>query len=147
MKRIVSAGLGILAASSLLGAQYSVLATIPLAGSMRLSETSWGGGGRLWLAALLIAVAVVLQVCEHRGSATLVTGLCLGLLVDMGISGWYWRAEKMAMLNEFGAGGLEKSIRWRVGLWWLGAAYVFVLAFSLATFYPRSPTNQGRFPN
>ncbi len=141
MNRLIPLLAGLLATVAILGAHFLPFATVPIAGTLRLGETTWGGGGRLWAAAAVIAAAAILY--RHPRLSILLAGVCLGLLIDVGVSGWQWRAEKLELLNAFGAGALAKSIQWKSGALTLCASYLFVLAFVCLPFYPVRPAAAG----
>ncbi len=139
MRRFGSILLGALSAASIAGAQCGVLAVVPLVGTIRTVDTPWAAGGRLWVAAAVILVAALLTLSARtrRYPALLGAGV-FGFFLDLGVSGWQWRVEKLTLLRDLGGEALEKQIRWESGVTWLLVAPIFVLAFTIATFYHRS---------
>lgn len=136
MKRAIPFASGLLAAGCFLAARQFVFATLPVAGAIRLTETAWGGGGRLWVLLALAAGGALASLRWPRW-ALLLAALSLGFLADIDLAGWQWRAEKLAFLEEIGMAQLGKMIEWRVGAWCFGLAHIFNLALAIGIFYQR----------
>ncbi len=141
MIRALSLILGALAASSIVAAQLGDLAIVPLAGTIRVIDTPWAAGGRLWAAAVLIVLATGLTLAPRSRRFAVVLGAgVFGALVDLSLSAWQWRVEKLSLLRDLGGELMEKQIRWEIGIVWLALAPIFVLAFTIATSYHRPPS-------
>jgi len=136
MSRLACIACGLLALGAILGAHFCVFATIPFVGSLHITETAWGGGGRLWLAASLVSIAILCNIRQRPEKITiLLGGICLGILLDLDLSGWVWRAERLALVTELGGSNVARLIQWRTGSSCLVAANIFVLALSVIPFY------------
>ncbi len=136
---------GALAAGALIIADLNPLAHIAEANMLlRLPQTSWGGNGRMWIAAGAMIVGTVLWALGAKRWPAFLAGACFGMLADIVVSGLVWRSEKFAMLKAIGLGDLEPTVRWQIGAAAYLAGAVFVLAFLWATAYPvRPPAARG----
>jgi|GEM_PF-4098659 len=138
MRRALNFLLGALAAGTSAAAQCGILAVVPLAGTIRTIDTPWAAGGRLWWIAALALLAGVLALAPRtRRLAALCGAGIFGFFLDLGISAWLWRVEKLTLLRDLGGEALEKQIRWESGILWLLLAPIFVLAFTFVTAYHR----------
>ena len=129
MKNWLIAFMGACAAAAFVVCTQATFATVPLAGSVRLTETSWGGSGRLWLLVGCACAGLLAALTLRRGPwAVLFPAIGLGLLLDMGISGWDWRAEKLEELRGLGLQSLASGIQYGLGLTALAVGAGFLLA-------------------
>src|SRR5215217_2476269 len=94
---------GLLAARALIVAELNPLLRIAEASIvLQLSNTAWGGADRPWYAAALMVAATLLWALDGRRWPAFLSGIALGLLADICISGWEWRADQMRRLAAIG---------------------------------------------
>jgi hypothetical protein len=116
MKKIWMVSLGALAAAAFVAARFITFATVPMAGTVMFSETSFAGSGRLWVLVACALLAAVFSVLGKLASiAPLFACLGLGMLADIGIAAWNWRSEQMDLLGEMHLQSLEAGIHYGLG--------------------------------
>ncbi len=144
MKKTFTVILGVLSVASLLVAQKMPLAEVPLAGVMKLSEMTWAGGGRLYLAAIAAFFAIVTALIPRfKAISVAFAALAFGIALDIAFSGWQWRVETFAMMESIGQQELEKSIQWKMGSVAFGVAEFFLLSLTVLLAFPERKCGAG----
>jgi hypothetical protein len=131
---------GLLAAGGLIVAELCPLLTIVDTNTILwLPRMLWGGGGRIWMAAGLMAVATILWGLNARRWPAFLAGITLGILVDIAFSALQWRDEQFARLKILGLTDFTPTIDWQPGTPGLLIAVVCVLLFFFQSSFPSRP--------
>ncbi len=134
MKKILILCLGLAAAAAFIAAMHLNFATVPMAGTVMFSETSFAGSGRLWVLAVFGALAGLAGVAGRASCiAPVFSSLGLGMLADIGIAAWDWRAEKLDLLKEMNLESIANAIQYGPGGYVLAAGGVLLLAHLLVS--------------
>ncbi len=117
-------------AATLLGASQA-LAEVPLAGSVRFSELSWGGNFRSGLLVGLLVLSLILLLLRQPAWAALPTAIAFGFLLNIGLAAQQWYSEKMSLLESMGAMGASAAAgvkwQWPVFSWGIAGLSAVVL--------------------
>jgi hypothetical protein len=131
---------GLLAAGGFIVAElYPLLTIVDTKMVLSLPKMLWGGGGRLWLAAALMTVATILWGFRAQRWPAFLSGITLGVLIDIGFSAMRWREDQLAGLKLFGLTDFKPTIDWQPGTLGLLVAALFVLVFFLQSSFPARP--------
>jgi len=98
----------------LLGATQA-LAEVPLAGSVRFSELSWGGNLRSGFLVGLLVCSLILLLLRQPVWAALPTAVAFGFLLNIGLAAGQWYSEKMSLLESMGTMGASAAagVKWQ----------------------------------
>jgi hypothetical protein len=135
--RIAIALCGVLAITAIVLAYRQPLAEVPMVGEVKLTEMSWSGGGRQWVAIAGALLASILAFgLRSRALPAVFAALALGMWFDLGFSARTFANDRLAEAKEMQAMGLEAAVKWLPGIWAFGAAGFFLLAQTILVAYP-----------
>lgn len=123
----------IVAIAAIVVGASQALANVPMAGSVRFSELSWGGNLRSGLLVGLLVVSLVLLLLRQSGWASLPAAVAFGFLLNIGMGAQQWYSEKIALLESMGAMGASAAagIKWQWPVISWGVAGVSVAVSSV----------------
>lgn len=109
-------------------AQTAPLADIAPGGLLRLSETTFGGLNRVYVAAACLGAGAVLVWFHLRVPALFISALAVGVLSDLTLSAWVWADGHLASLKAI---GISPIITWQYGAFIFGGGIICALIANL----------------